>query len=345
MTFSSIDEARAAQTRASISQSHAIHAAVVDHEAKTLMRRSTLALAHDVKVWNVHRKRETLQACVAYSRSQHEATRRAVDAWSSLRDGFIGTTTIPSAPDRRSSAISTPPSPPVPSVPTPRSPAAARRDKTRAPASLEANEVTATIFTDRVSDGEGASSAAAAAIVAVDHHALSPGGIAAADIFHDATEEPSKDVFDLFESCSHSASVAPGDALPPSHDLLIHPFATADPIPEGDDEDNEAASVGGSGTLSSGRGAKSQHRSSSLSERDPDASAGSAMSASMQSLIDGLMMWGGGAGGGGGGVPLGCEVDTEDDHFALPVGMAASIAFGERTRAQSSASDSTPPLS
>lgn len=344
MTFSSIDEARAAQTRASIAQSHAIHAAVVDHEAKTVMRRSTLALAHDVKVWNVHRKRETLHACIAYSRSQHEATRRAVDAWSSLRDGFIGTTTIPSAPDRRSSALSTPSPPSASAVPTPRSPAGARRDQARGPAPLEANEVTATIFTDRVTDGEGASSETAA-IVAVDHHVLSTGGVAAADVFHDATEEPSKDVFDLFDSCSHSASGA-GDALPPSHDLLIHPFATADPIPEGDDEDDDG---GGSGTLSSSR-AKSSRRSLSERDCDPDASAGSTnddgMCASMQSLIDGLMIWGGGAGsGGGGGGALGCEVDTEDDHFALPVGMAASIAFGERARAQSSSSDSTPPLS
>ena len=71
--FPSIDEARAAQTRASIAQSHAFHAAVVDHEAKAVKRRATLALAHDVKCWNVHRKREMLKACLAHARSQHEA--------------------------------------------------------------------------------------------------------------------------------------------------------------------------------------------------------------------------------------------------------------------------------
>jgi len=101
--FASLDEARAAQTRASIAQSHAIHAAVVEHEAKTVKRRATLALAHDVKTWNVHRKREMLQSCIAYARSQNEATRRAVDAWSSLRDGFIGTPVNPSVVEKRSS--------------------------------------------------------------------------------------------------------------------------------------------------------------------------------------------------------------------------------------------------
>ena len=40
----------------------------------------------------------------------------------------------------------------------------------------------------------------------------------------------------------------------------------------------------------------------------------------MQSLVDGLMSWGGG-------------FDAEEDHFALPVGMAASIALEESSSA------------
>jgi len=101
--FSSIDEARAARTRSSIAQSHAIHAAVVEHEANTAKRRAALALAHDVKCWNVHRKRELLRSCLAYAKSHHVATRRAVDAWSCLRDGYLGSSIVPesrmSAPD------------------------------------------------------------------------------------------------------------------------------------------------------------------------------------------------------------------------------------------------------
>lgn len=93
--FGSIDEARANQTRASIAQSHAIHAAVVEHEANTAKRRAALALAHDVKCWNVHRKRELLRSCLSYAKSQHVATRRAVDSWSCLRDGYLGSAIVP----------------------------------------------------------------------------------------------------------------------------------------------------------------------------------------------------------------------------------------------------------
>lgn len=94
-SFQDFEEARAAQTRSSIAQSHAIHAAVVEHEANTAKRRAALALAHDVKCWNVHRKRELLRTCLSYARSQHVASRRAVDAWSCLRDGFVGSSTVP----------------------------------------------------------------------------------------------------------------------------------------------------------------------------------------------------------------------------------------------------------
>jgi len=53
--FSSIDAARAAQTRASIAQSHAIHVPVVEHEANSVKRHVELELANDVKCWNIHR--------------------------------------------------------------------------------------------------------------------------------------------------------------------------------------------------------------------------------------------------------------------------------------------------
>lgn len=99
--FSHFDEMRSLQTRSSIAQSHAIHAAVVEHEANTVKRRSTMALAHDVKTWNMHRKREILNSCLVFARSQHEASRRAVDAWSSLQNGFLGSTINPAAVERR----------------------------------------------------------------------------------------------------------------------------------------------------------------------------------------------------------------------------------------------------
>lgn len=308
MTFSSIDEARAAQTRSSIANSHAIHAAVVDHEAKTVMRRSTLALAHDVKVWNVHRKREMLKASIDYARSQHEATRRAVDAWSSLRDGFIGTTVIPSAQERRQVQISPPRR-------TTASPSQSRVEESTHPTPLEASDVIATIFAgnDRQTSS-GSTSSGFAPIVPVDHHVLSN-----TEVFHDTTEEPTKDMIDVGHSSSSS--------LP--RDLLILPFATAAPIPE-EDEEEEAAN--GGGTSSSGGHKGSWTGASRSLDDDPDPSCTSAaddggLSASMQSLIDGLMMWGGGGG-----------LDVEEDHFALPAGMAASIALGGRSRSSSDAS-------
>lgn len=290
--FSSIEEACAAQTRASIAQSHAIHAAVVDHEAKTVKRRATLALAHDVKCWNVHRKREMLKSCIAYARSQHEATRRAVDGWSSLRDGFIGTTMIPSVQERRSA--------PPPLVP---------RGIDLSMSDHE--EVSATIF----EPSESSDSGGQPQIVAVEHNALS-------------MDNPSFESDDVVNSVSN-ATVA--DKLEPESNLFkfcddgepecILPFATAAPTPEEETPSPEEAKekIEHANNLeekvspSSG----SIHESSCQEQRK---NAEDVLSASMQSLVDGLMSWGGG-------------FDAEEDHFALPVGMAASIALEESSSA------------
>jgi cellobiose-specific phosphotransferase system component IIA len=261
--FATIDEARAAQTRASIAQSHAIHAAVVDHEAKTVKRRATLALAHDVKCWNVHRKREMLRACLDNARSQHEATRRAVDAWSCLRDGFIGATLIPPTQERRNSST----------------PVETNTESRQRRVITEPDEVTATIYEEIIPsslDGEPL-------IVAVNHRAL---------VYVPEDAEAS-----LFKPTT-SMDLMDAD--------LILPFATAAPIPEEDEDffNNQDESTG-----------------SSYLDAKPDAkpdvsSSEDLLSASMQSLVDGLMNWGGG-------------FDAEEDHFALPAGMAASIALEE----------------
>lgn len=224
----------------------------MDHEAKTVKRRATLALAHDVKCWNVHRKREMLRSCIAYARSQHEATRRAVDAWSSLRDGFIGTTVIPSAPERK-----------------PLAPAVVKKANRSV---ADPGEMSTTIYED------DAFMDAEPSIVAVDHHILTA-----------PTEAPA------------SRSVKPV-ALPTSD--LILPFATAAPIPE--EEEDQPTSP--------------KARTSAISSKDLAGDAvhqeKEVLSASMQSLVDGLMSWGGG-------------FEAEEDHFALPAGVAASIALEE----------------
>lgn len=261
--FGTIDEARAAQTRASIAQSHAIHAAVVEHEAKTVKRRATLALANDVKCWNVHRKREMLVACLANARSQHEATRRAVDAWSCLRDGFIGTTLIPPTQERRH-------------VAPPQSAEASNRRAVL----TESDEVTATIYEELALGG---SPDGEPSIIAVEHQALTV-----------------NDVVGLSAASSESEPMKSFDSL--DADLIL-PFATAAPIPEEDEDFDSPFAMAGS---------------NSLRDSKPEAvgSSEEVLSASMQSLVDGLMNWGGG-------------FDAEEEHFALPAGMAASIALEE----------------
>lgn len=269
--FATIDEARAAQTRASIAQSHAIHAAVVDHEAKTVKRRATLALAHDVKCWNVHRKRETLRACLDNARSQHEATRRAVDAWSCLRDGFIGATLIPPTQERRN---------PVPVTNT------EYAFSSRRSVFTEPDEVTATIYEELTMGG---SPDRETTIVAVQHQAL-------ASVVEDA-------------EATHDAPCKSIDSFDDDADLIL-PFATAAPIPEEDDFFSRSQQ-------DEPKGHGQQHSSSSFHDAKPEASSSEdSLSASMQSLVDGLMNWGGG-------------FDAEEEHFALPAGMAASIALEE----------------
>lgn len=280
--FSSVDEARAAQTRASIAQSRAIHAAVVEHEAKTVKRRATLALAHDVRCWNVHRKREMLRSTLQHARSQHEAARRAVDAWSSFRDGFIGSAVFPSAQEAPQTSAEVP-------VPV------ARVDATEF--SDNDDDVTATIF-DEPSRG--------ASIVAVEHDALNRvksdddiEGIPAATM--DAlTSMISQDVQDNF------------DLMDPAL-----PFATADPVVEQEAvavQEVDLLGLGNSGNFHDAASGAPDVSNSNMNEP---------LSASVESLLEGLMTWGGG-------------IDAEEDHFNLPVGMAASIMLEESVAMDSS---------
>ena len=89
---SSKEKIKYTQTEASNAQSHAIHATVVEYEANIAKKRSAVSLAQDVKSWNIHRKRELLRTCTELAKSQQEACRKAADAWESLRDGLIDST-------------------------------------------------------------------------------------------------------------------------------------------------------------------------------------------------------------------------------------------------------------
>ena len=282
--FRNIDEARAAQTRSSIAQSHALHSAVVEHEAKTVKRRATLALAHDVKSWNDHRKREVLQTCLAYARSQHEATRRAVDAWSCLRDGYVGSPVIPSTQARK---------PP---------PVVHREDSDTEPFT--------SIYADDTDEGVSPT------IVAVEHDLLKQ---------PEGSSTPPR----------NGSSGSEGDeilAAPSSPETLL-PMAMASRIPEeeGEDDDSSGAIAREFGSSLHSQSCYSRHSSAmggslgsrafsagspgSQSRSKLDGGDDEPMTSSMQSLVNGLMTWGG-------------QYDSEED-FALPTGMAASIALEE----------------
>jgi len=354
-SFPSIDEARAAQTRASIAQSHAFHAAVVEHEAKAVKRRATLALAHDVKCWNVHRKREMLKACIAHAKSQHEATRRAVDAWSCLRDGFIGSSIVPPAQTRKvpplppqntfgrmssrdankttrktsmssstrsSSVQSTTSSGPIDFLSAGAfsdlldmsAPSATASSYGNMPigsssegtgfscinhseaTSADQEEATATIYQDLgTNNGNGK-----AVIVAVDHNILSSSP--QSQPLQMASSAVSNNNIDRCDSKTDSDN----EVLPFAEHVF--PLVPAAPVEEVNMlmmSHHEEPTNFATATASEER--KPMGRSSSEENE--------IMSASMQSLVDGLMSWGGQF-----------EFESEDV-LALPPGMAANIAF------------------
>jgi hypothetical protein len=359
--FGSMDEARAAQTRASIAQSHAIHAAVVEHEAKTVKRRATLALAHDVKTWNIHRKREMLRSCIEYARSQHEASRRAVDSWSSLRDGFIGTAIPPTTVDRRQTVA--PISAPI-------------RSERRQSPQVEPDEVTATIFGSLNDISQNHPS-----IVAVEHNVLSsavtnvtisrarsvdiqqpisflpmadvapiPEGEEERFSFPDATSEEvtnisvsgSSEIVNVSPECagqtppvsavlngsvdlnqsaifSFFPTECPSTELHRSPTTNLNTFSSLDQVDYSKVDTNMScnfeAETGNfdddvvGDLIDFRRGFSSKHESAAS-----NMSADDILSESMQSLVEGLMSWGGG-------------FEVEEEHFALPAGMATSIAL------------------
>jgi hypothetical protein len=292
--FASIDDARAAQTRASISQSHAIHAAVVEHEAKTAKRRATLALAHDVKCWNIHRKREILQVVLSYAKSQHEATRRAVDAWTCLRDGYVGSNIILSTHTRRVSRQR-------------------QMQNTTTDLLSEEPEAHATIY----NHSPNGCMSEARTIVAVDHELLklpdSPYSgpsetdctgevIAASPIAGVDTMLPLVVADPISEDNENFLNSRILDSIGiGSRTLISQPF--------------EFGACGSAhASLSASRYASAEIAHGPSDSKSQDLTDDEAMTSSMQSLVNGLMTWGG---------------EDVDVDFTLPVGMAASIAMEE----------------
>ncbi|KAL3924097.1 MAG: hypothetical protein SGILL_001252 [Bacillariaceae sp.] len=261
--FANIDEARAAQTRASMAQSHAIHSAVVEHEAKTVKRRATLALAHDVKCWNMHRKREVLQVALSYAKSQHEATRRAVDAWSCLRDGYVGSNVFPSTQTRRPTTQSR---------------------KPKIGVSNREPEPQATIFATT----EGSTPQA---IVAVEHELLQN----PSEPSSEATESNRGEIIFAAAEPDTILPLVMADPIPEGDEDIVN-SRNLDPFGFGSSTaHSQMASVSSVNNLSfsespviAARAVSSIHSSSGKEEDDDEA-----MTQSMQSLVNGLMTWGG----------------------------------------------------
>jgi hypothetical protein len=283
--FMNLDEARAAQTRASIAQSHAIHAAVVEHEAKTVKRRATLALANDVETWNIHRKKEMLRSCIAFARSQHEATRRGVDAWSTLRDGFIGAPMNPTFVERKCTVQ------PYTSISV-----ALATASTAPQPTIEADEVSTTIYdcAFHLHHFE-----ASPTIVAVDHNQLSTNDCP------DNIPVPAIQENELISEISNPTGKGTYD------DLLQLPIAEAAPIMQCSDlmsfdyDDNKKATGIRTSNVGSSIIEQQQHELSVTDET---------IGESIQSIVNSIINdWG-----------FGLESDS-DDHLALPIGMAASI--------------------
>ena len=253
-SFPSPEEARAAQTRVSISHSHAIHAAVVEHEAFGAKRRAAMALAHDVNCWNEHRKREMIQTLQKCAQSQKEAARASRIAWVGLREGMYGVTSFCDRMSEQNGEL-------------------LLRDL-----DLNVNSGMSNNWNQYSNDGYHLTK-----IVPVDHKSLGPSPLELSRPLSPQSNDSSY----LNPNISLSPSRIPFPNLnQPKRDRMSPSSILSDPS----DVSDRLAS------------------SESTDEND-------VMTASMQSLVDGLMTWGG-------------RYDPQDD-MSLPSGMAVSIALEE----------------
>ena len=243
--FTTEEEVSAAKTRASISHSHSIHAAVIEHEAFTAKRKAAMALTYDVKCWNVHRKREILKTCLAAVATYRESSQKAVCTWSTLLDGLHLPTSI-----------------------------CDQEVKQKMDSSILLNDPEVSIDADIVTESSMLS-LQSPKIYPEDHKALN---------------------VDKFKMLS---PLNQGVVKDPSSKCTSPSLRGAD-IP-----------------LSEPSGHPSRNSDKSFNSPAVETTDGEAdtMTASMQSLVDGLMSWGG-------------RYDPQDD-MSLPSGMAVSIALEE----------------
>jgi len=66
-----------------------MHSAIIEYEALSAKNYSSAALAHDVRTWNIHRKRQVFNACSDIVSSQQKCARQLTEAWEQFRAGLI----------------------------------------------------------------------------------------------------------------------------------------------------------------------------------------------------------------------------------------------------------------
>ena len=226
-----------------------------------------------------------LRTCIAFARSQHQASRRGVDAWATLRDGFIGAPVNPSITERKNLHQINP------------NPTSIQPTISLQPNTLDdSGEVTSTIFHDSPT------------IVAVDHNLLS---------FHDshacfALPPVQEEISESLHSSTPKVAINDFEKSSTDNDFDL-PFAEAAPILE---RNNDLMSLSNYGNdnqtrqnLMGSRTSIKEHRQQQQESSFTDESMG----ASMQSIVNGIIN------------KFGLDFDSDDDHFALPAGMAASI--------------------
>ncbi len=63
---------------------------MISHETSAVKRKAALALAHDVRQWSVHRKREMIKLCLSAAKSQRLVSRQWADSWRLLKEAVDG---------------------------------------------------------------------------------------------------------------------------------------------------------------------------------------------------------------------------------------------------------------
>ena len=330
-SFSTPDEARAAQTKASISHSHAIHAAVIEHEAFGAKRRAAMALAHDVNCWNEHRKREMLLMLKKSALSQKEAARASRISWVGLREGMYGVTSYNDCMKEQNGEV----------LLTHHDLDLEHDSSQHAHYNFEnshSNHLmreyhcspSLSLSSNSSSHNHGPLRTAQIGIVPVVHKSLAPSPLEMSLLLSPSPMEHSYSYNSSNNNNNHSISPSsipfPNLAMKRERDIhATHALSPPSSVRTHSRQGNGNGNIVLGGNV--GRDDLSDKLTNSLESTAMAASTSQStstsiateendvMTASMQSLVDGLMSWGG-------------RYDPQDD-MSLPSGMAVSIALEE----------------